>query len=283
MSLEAGEIDEAFTYLDNAFAIGEESGVPILAYNMECIRVWRTALAGDLGEAERLALSAAQLGVEQGIEHAVVGPGLQIASIRWQQGRFAELLPLMRREPAGDEPGAVILLARALACTDATRAEAAARLHEAARHDLDDVPLGLHWAGCMVAAAEVAWMLGDARVGRVVHARLLPLADRVAFNGSFTIAPIAYGAALAAAAAGERGADDLFERAIAMSRRLRAPVLRARAELAWGRVLTARGGAPAKVLSLVGAARATFVEHGLGVSAGTADDVLREVELALQR
>jgi hypothetical protein len=274
-AIEAADIVQADAHLDTAFRIARETDVPVLAYNAECIRVWRTGIAGDLGEAERLAFAAMKLGTRNGIDFAVVGPGLQVSNIRWQLGRFAELLPLLRVTATDDDIGASILLARALACTTETKAEATEVVRKAASHEFDDLPRGLHWTGCLIAAAEVAYLLDDAPLGRLVRDVLEPFADGVAFNGTWAIAPIAYGAAIGGAAAGEPTADELFEHAIAVCRRLDAPLLRARTEMAWSRVLTARDDAPTKALSLVSDARGTFAEHRLETFADSADALAR--------
>ena len=68
---------------------------------------------------------------------------------------------------------------------------------------------------------------------------------------------------------------------VAVSHRLRAPLLRARTEMAWVRALVARGGEPARIISLVGDARETFVEHGVETIARSADAVHHNAERAL--
>jgi len=105
-----------------------------------------------------------------------------VSNIRWQLGRFAELLPLLRVTATDDDIGASILLARALACTTETKAEATEVVRKAASHEFDDLPRGLHWTGCLVAAAEVAYLLDDALLGRLVRDLLEPFADGVAFT-----------------------------------------------------------------------------------------------------
>jgi hypothetical protein len=83
-------------------------------------------------------------------------------------------------------------------------------------------------------------MLGAVDVGRVIRRLLEPFTEQTSFNGSWVIVPLAYGAALAAAAAGDDDVNELFECALAVSDRLRAPLLRARTEIVWTRVLGAR-------------------------------------------
>jgi DNA-binding SARP family transcriptional activator len=270
VAIEAAELDEADRHLDDAFALAREAGVPALTFNAECMRAWRTGLAADLDEAERLAFAAMQLGNQGAIEYPVIGPGLQLSGIRWQLGRFTDLLPLLRLTASTDDVGASILLARALASTEETRPEAAEVLARAARHDFDELPLGPHWTGCLIAAAETACMLGDARVGAMVRMLLEPFADRVAFNGVWTIAPVAYGAGVAAAAAGESTIDEFFEEAIAVSQRLRAPMLRARTEMAWSDVIQSRRSG-----------RIAFVEHRIEPGPGSVEAFCRRAEAAL--
>ena len=79
-----------------------------------------------------------------------------------------------------------------------------------------------------VVAAEAAFILGCPDVGRAIRPLLEPFADQSSFNGLWIAPPIAYGAALAGAAAGQHGVDALFEQAIVVCGRLQAPMLRAR-------------------------------------------------------
>ncbi len=281
-AVEAGDLDETDALLDSAFALARSTGVAFLAYNAECIRAWRAGLAGDIDEAEDLALGAMRLGTDSGIDYAVIGPGLQLSSIRWHQGRFGDLVPLLRVMTNADDVGATILLARALACTRGARDEAIEVFAKATRHDFDDLPLGPHWAGCLVAAAEAAWLLEDRRVGAIVRRLLEPFAEQVVFNGTWVIAPVAYGAGVAAAAAGEPEAERFFEQALALCHRLRAPMLRARTELAWSRYLVTRDRSTRDDDRTVPAVvRDVFVEHRIEPVAGSTDAFYRQAEAAL--
>jgi hypothetical protein len=263
-AIEAGRRDQADAYLDAAFRLGVDVDVPVLTYNMECIGVWRAGLDGDLEDAERRAMHAMERGAASGIANAEIGPAMQLACIRWQQSRFDELVPVLRMRPNPDEPSGAVLLARALAGVDGGRDEATAVLTRAAQHDFSDMPLGLNWAAAMVAAAESAFVLRDARVGRVVLAHLEPFRDCVSFNGTWVVAPLAFAAGIAAAAAGNVAAstvDEYFEQAIAVCDRLRAPALRARTQLLWLQVLHERGASPERVVSLVDDAEQNLTER----------------------
>jgi hypothetical protein len=137
-------------------------------------------------------------------------------------------------------------------------------LHRAAVDDFGVIPLDMFWSTALIFAAEVAFLIEDAASARVIKRLLTPFAAQVAFVGNWVVAPIAYGAAVAAAAAGDATADELFAQAIEIAERLDAPLLRARAETAWGRALLARGATPAKqTLTIVDRARSTYLEHGI--------------------
>jgi len=243
-AIEAAELDEADAYIHDACTLGRACELPILAYNIECVRAWRAGLAGDLEEAERLVFGAIEIGTRRGVARPEVGPSLQIGSMRWQQDRLGELLPILRTSRETHDAGSEILLARALADFAELEPEATSVLAAAAKNGFADLPLGMLWSGELVVAAETAFLLGCADIGRVVRGLLEPFHDRVAFNAVWVVAPIAYGAALAAAAAGEPDADAFFAEALDVCDRLRAPVLRARTENMWNRVLVARGDKP---------------------------------------
>ena len=80
----------------------------------------------------------------------------------------------------------------------------------------------------MIAAAEVEFRLQLPELGESVRRRLEPFRDQVAFVGNWVLAPIAYGAAVAGAAAGHTDVDALFEQALEISDRLGAPSPRRR-------------------------------------------------------
>jgi hypothetical protein len=270
LAIETADLEQAERDLDDAFAIAAQVDVPVLEYNTRCVRVWRAGLAGDLAEAERLAHSAMRFGIAKGVEYAVVGPSLQIGGMRWQQGRIAEVLPILRMQWLAGDPNAAVLLARALADADETRAEAAEVLERAAGHDFADLPLGVHWSATLVAAAQASFMLGNGRVGRLVFEHLEPFAEYLAFNGSWVFAPLGLAAGLGAAVGGVDAAvvDQLFEQAISVSERVRAPMLRIHAEMGWSHALQARGAFAEKAKSLADAARRRCADLRIDLPSG---------------
>ena len=98
--------------------------------------------------------------------------------------------------------------------------------------ELCELPHDLFWSSTLIAAAEAAFMLDLPELGAAVHDLLEPFRYQLAF-ANFAIAPIAYGAGLAAAASHRIEYESLFADALAICARLHAPVLRARTEIAF--------------------------------------------------
>jgi len=235
-AIEAADLEAADAALTELFDLADRHGLPILTFNATAVRAWRTALAGDLDEAERLVLRSGEQAGSYGLHDAAWGLTLQLACITWQRGRFADLLPLLQLMPStsAEATSSRIMTARALAATgdtDGARALIAA-LGDA---ELDRVAHDVVWVATMIAAAEAAFMLGLPELGASVRRRLEPFREQVAFVGNWVLAPIAYGAAVAGAAAGHTDIDALWDQALEISDRLGAPVLRAQTETARAR------------------------------------------------
>jgi type IV pilus biogenesis protein CpaD/CtpE len=123
-------------------------------------------------------------------------------------------------------------------------------------------------------------MVDAADVAKVVHRLLLPFASRVAFARNWVVEPIALGAAIAGVGAGCSGTDDLFEEAIDVAVRLDAPVLRARAEIAWAwSVLRSAtiGRDRERLRARVDDARAVFADHRLDALDRSAAELVSRV------
>jgi hypothetical protein len=156
-----------------------------------------------------------------------------------------------------------VVTARALAAAG-DRRQAASILGSITRAELDELSKDLLWSSTLIFAAEAAFMLGSEALGAEVFRLLAPFRSQVAV-ANFVVAPIAYGAGLAAAAAGCDDVDSLFEESLDVSRRLDAPVLRARSEIAWTIVCHAKGRSHerARLAALVDDARAVCNERQL--------------------
>jgi hypothetical protein len=134
----------------------------------------------------------------------------------------------------------------------------------------------------LIAAGEAAYMVGSERVGRIVHRLLVPFASRVAFARNWVVEPIAFGAGIASAAAKYDDTDELFEAAIDVATRLDAPVLCARAQIAWVWTLLRRsaiGPERDRVRDRVEEARSVFTDRNLHALDRSAADLAARVAL----
>jgi hypothetical protein len=230
-AIESAEPTLAGAALDEMLELADSHDVAVLRLNATTTRSWRAALAGDLVGSGQLAVEA--LTMARNDRMARTGIALQLAYLAWHDGRFAELLPFIEQLDAS-MTGSVtkrVMIARALAALDEHDAAGAA-LDSLSRRDLDTLPKDMLWSSTLILAAEAALMLGRNAFGEWVRELLEPFRDLVAF-ANYVVAPIAYGAGVAAAAARHDDVDTLFAQALEVSNRLGAPVLRARTELAW--------------------------------------------------
>lgn len=162
-----------------------------LAFVVAAIDVTMAMRDGDLVEAERLAERCFAIGAAAGDADAETWFGAQLLSIRWLQGRSAELLSLVREL---DHAPAVGECNAAFAAATASVAAAAGDV-ELARHAL----AGLRARGIdvcaaascslitLAAVADAARTLGDSELAAEVGAFLTPYAD-LPVMGSLAVA-----------------------------------------------------------------------------------------------
>lgn len=279
-AVEAVAIDDADELISEATTLAAQVHLPMLAFGEVALRSWRVGLEGRLDEAEQLAIETATLGAKSRVEHAPLGPLVEIGCLRWLQERSDELLPFV--QIIQNAPKVVPLQAVsacALASSPDTRADANARLEAAARDDFAALPHDVFWSTALVFAGDAALTLGNAAVGEKVLRALLPYRDKVAFPGTWVFAPIAYGAAVGAAAARRPEADELFADAIDVARRLRAPVMEAKIMLTWARALEQRdhAGARERAFAYAEDARVAFAGFQMQKAEAAAEAVRRRV------
>jgi hypothetical protein len=185
-----------------ADALAAQHEVAPMQWSVLSRRAWRAAVHGRLVEAERLVEAARAFGMTNGFTHAEDSARLQLAMLRWQEGRAGALIDDLRTAASErrEFPGLRLILARALAADHTQHAEARQIVLEYAARDFDMLPRGMFWSSVMVSAAECAMVLDLPPVGRLVLEQLSPYVEQVAFPGVWVAGPIAHGAAVAAAA-----------------------------------------------------------------------------------
>ncbi len=201
-AIQAGDRAVADSCSAEADAIAAHYALAPLRWSAMARHAWRAGLAGRLDRAEELIHRAEEYGATHGITHAPESARIQRATLRWQQGRIAELIPVARA--AHDDygaafPGMTLVLARALAAEPAAHDEARAHLASVAENGFARLPRGTFWSTALVIAAETARIVELDDVSATIRDLLLPFADQVAFSGVWVAAPIAYAVGVACA------------------------------------------------------------------------------------
>jgi hypothetical protein len=154
---------------------------PAVGFVVRAIEVMLAIRAGHLDEAELLANICATSGAAAGDIDREWWPGAQLVTIRWYQGRLAELAPMLRdrvRSPAlsAVDNSAVAALAVA-AAQDGDRLTAASCLAALCGSDLARLPRSSSWLVTMNGIVESAFLLEDADLAARAYELLSPYAQ----------------------------------------------------------------------------------------------------------
>jgi DNA-binding SARP family transcriptional activator len=231
-AIQAADLVEADSSGAEADAIAVHYDLSPLQWSLMARRAWRSGLAGRQAEAEQLIHDAWDYGNEHGVSHAPEAARLQRVTLRWQQDRIGELLPVARvahDDYARRSPGITMILVRALAEHPSGHDEARSLLSDLADDGFGRLPMGTFWSTALVVASEAACILGLPEVSGTIRDLLLPFVDQVAFTGLWVTAPIAYGVGVACAGCDDRRAPKFLRHAADIAECLHAPVLAARA------------------------------------------------------
>jgi hypothetical protein len=137
--------------------------------------------SGDLERAERLAEACARRGEAIGDANATVWHAAQLLTIRWYQGRMAEMLPVLSESVHSPTLSAMDnWMAAVLAVAAATAGDhraAASALATVCGRDLSELPRTSSWFTTLYSIVETARLLGDASTAGRVYELLSPYAD----------------------------------------------------------------------------------------------------------
>jgi hypothetical protein len=164
-----------------------ERGHPAVGFVVSAIDVMLAIRAGRLDDAERLVTICAENGAKAGDIDSEWWPGAQLVTIRWYQGRLAELLPMLSERvhsPAlsAVDDSSVAALAVAAATGGDTRT-AASCLAALRSRGLALLARSSSWLVTMNGIAEAAYLLDDASTSARVYELLRPYADLPMIGG----------------------------------------------------------------------------------------------------
>jgi DNA-binding CsgD family transcriptional regulator/tetratricopeptide (TPR) repeat protein len=241
-----GEIAPAREELAVALDMARHTRQPFILHVAEHFRSALALLQGELAEAEAAAERSREWGRLLAGRDASGVYGIQMFGVRREQGRLAELAPVMRILAAGDRgggawrPGLVALLAE-LAMEEQVRSE----LDRVQAEGLEPLREGL-WLASLTYLADAAGAVAHEGVAALVYPVLAPLTGTNVMIGHGVAC---YGAAdrylgMLAATLGEiDGATRHFEAALHFNRRIGARTWLARTAYEYGRLLVGRGDA----------------------------------------
>ena len=274
-AMETARLDEFDRHNGVALAIASQLGQPGLRWNAEFQRDCRTFLLGDADRAEASILETFQLGSDAGEPDAMAIFGAQLAAVRWQQGRMAELAPLVEQTVVENPGLADFLSMLALGHLDVgdeprARAMFEQRLSEGFELEADDYV----WLSGLVMWAEVAVRLGHRAGCERLAACLAPWSGQLAMTGATCYGPVACTVAALERVCGRLdAAERLLAEAAASCEALGAPFFLARTELERALLLADRGR-PEEAAPVAEAARSRAAARGCAALERRAADLL---------
>jgi DNA-binding CsgD family transcriptional regulator/tetratricopeptide (TPR) repeat protein len=266
---ELGDIQALDVHLAVHTRLVQEMQHPHHLYVSSSFQAMRALLDGRFAEGERLAQQALSLGQRLQAEGVDGSFGMQMFTLRREQGRLHELAPVVRHfvqqhgVTSTWRPGLALIY-----CELGREREARAAFEQLAAHDFADVPQDGLWLTCLAYLAEVCAFLGDAHRAATLYRLLLPYNGYTVVVGS---THVCYGAAARylgmLAATMERWEDAArhFEDALAMNVRMGARPWLAHTQYQYAVMLLARNqsGGRDKAMALLDDALTTVRALGM--------------------
>jgi tetratricopeptide (TPR) repeat protein len=267
--LELGDIPAMDAAIEVHTSLAQELQQPLYLCLSIQFRAMRALLAGRFEDSERLAQEALAIGQSLQTENVAGIFGLQMFTLRREQGRLKELEPAVRyfvqqhTTAAAWRPGLALIYSE----LGRTR-EARTEFEYLTRHDFTDLPRDALWMASMTYLTDVCTFLGDTACAAILYKLLLPYAERTVVIGN---AVACYGAmsrylgVLATPMGDWDTAAQHFEAALAMNARMEARPWLAHTQYAYATVLLARSrpGDSDKATALLDAALVTARELGM--------------------
>lgn len=243
-AITAGDLDEARTIAARHRTLSARIGQPLFRVLDLQAHALLSMGEGRFAEAESSAEEADALAGFLSGNDAAGGYGVQLFSIRREQGRLDEARPLVEAVARFDQAGATWRPALAVLYAELGLHDAAAAELEFLMGDgLGAVPRDSLWWASLSYLADACVLLGDKAGAAVVYRELSPARGLVVQVGNLLAA---YGAvdrylgALSALLGNGRDAEAHFESAMRIDRRTQMPVWLARTQAAYGRFLADR-------------------------------------------
>jgi DNA-binding CsgD family transcriptional regulator len=252
---------------------------PFQLYSDRSFRAMRAIFEGRFAEGERDAQEALAIGQRLRGQDALGLFGVQMFTLRREQGRLREVAPAVRHfvqmspEASRWRPGLALIYSEL-----GLVAEARAEFEHLAAQNFADVPRDALWILCMVYLAEVCVFLGDTARAATLYQLLLPYDGHNLVAGPHVAC---YGAAsrhlgmLAATLSRWDDAQRHFEQALAMNTRMGAKPWLAHTQFQYAKMLLARARPGAREQATL------LLDQALSISRQLGMDTLQERATAL--
>ncbi len=278
--IEVGDVEGAARNLLAQTRIAERLGDSTALWLSACGESLRVAMRGRLEEAEALAGEGLELGRQGSQPDALAFFASQIASIRWQQGRLPELLPILI-EALENHPGlpafrSLLALAHALAGErDAGRAAVDV---DAVSH-FSELPIDPVWLPAITTYAHAVAELEQIEHAELLSDMLAPYAGLISSTSVSLWGTVDHALGRLAALRGDHAeAELLLGRAVNEYRRMSAPVWCGHGQLDLVRTRMLGGAPPRSQDDLLAEVRNAGRRHGAGLLLVTFDERSQERE-----
>ena len=184
-AVEAGDLDLAATLVDRESELADRLRRPISQWLAAYDRTTQALMQGLLDEAERSAEDAWRIATESEQPEALAFYAGQLINIRFEQGRLAELEPLIAQQVEAN-PGipafrGALVLARSEA---GMREQALDVLAVDAATDFSEMAYDSNWLAGIAIYAQAVGTLEEPDAAAKLHRLLAPWHDHVAFNSA---------------------------------------------------------------------------------------------------
>ena len=243
-----GELDNAHAVLKRHWGLSAEGRFLYIQTQALVFEVCLAVAEGRFAEAEEAAERAFELSTLAGEPFGAGIYGLHMFVLRREQGRLAEVKPILEAVARGDDDGGLWRPGLAMLYAELGMLEEARGQFEALAADgFAGIPRDAVWPGVLAFLAEVCDALGDSVRATVLYDELLQYRGQnlmVAMTISLGPADRLLGS-LANLAGDHVQSDAHFDRALALAEQSGSPVWRARVELDHARCLLSRRDAAA--------------------------------------
>jgi tetratricopeptide (TPR) repeat protein/predicted Ser/Thr protein kinase len=239
--VEAGDLHEAERRFEEEDRIADRLGQPTARWLAAYDRAIQALFRGRLEEAEQYAVEAGRIGSESGQPEAEAFFGGQLVNIRFEQGRLAELEPLID-EQLKARPGipafrAALALARSEGGLDDEARETIAV--DAAR-DFDEFPYDSNWLVGLSIYAQACGSLGETGAATSLARLLDPWGAQIAYNSATVWGSVSRLLGVLLGVLGRyEAAEQRLEHAARLHDRIGAPIWLARTRVDLAHVLLA--------------------------------------------